>query len=97
MEIKDGTIVLNFTETGKGLTSNDVYGYVKGFAIAGSDQKFYWAKASIKDNTVSVFSDQVKTPVAVRYAWADNPQDANLQNVEGLPAAPFRTDNWLDK
>lgn len=97
MEIKGEMVVLNFTETGKGLTSNDVYGYVKGFAIAGSDQEFYWAKASIQGNSVYVSSGKVKTPVAVRYAWADNPQDANLRNVEGLPAAPFRTDNWLDK
>jgi len=94
MEIKGERIVLNFSETGKGLTSNDVYGYVKGFAIAGSDKKFYWAKASIQGNSVFVFSDKVKNPVAIRYAWADNPEDANLRNMEGLPAAPFRTDNW---
>jgi len=94
MEIKTDMAVLNFTNTGKGLISNDIYGYIRGFAIAGSDQKYYWAKAYIKDNLVYVYSDNVKNPVAVRYAWADNPQDANLSNAEGLPAAPFRTDDW---
>lgn len=97
MEIKADTISLSFSEIGNGLFTNDIYGYVKGFAIAGNNQRFYWAKASIKNNRVYLNSDKVKMPVAVRYAWADNPLDANLRNMEGLPTAPFRTDNWIDK
>lgn len=64
-----------------------------GFAIAGDDQKFYWADAVINGNTVTVSSPNVKNPVAVRYAWADNPV-CNLYNSAGLPASPFRTDSW---
>lgn len=66
---------------------------LKGFIIAGDDQKFYKAEAVIKGNTVIVSSPQVKKPVAVRYAWANNP-DCNLYNGAGLPASPFRTDQW---
>jgi len=66
----------------------------KGFAIAGEDRKFVWAQAKILGgNQVEVWSDQVAEPVAVRYAWADNPV-CNLQNAAGLPATPFRTDDW---
>jgi sialate O-acetylesterase len=68
-------------------------GPLKGFAIAGSDRKFVWAQAEIKGSTVVVSSDAVAEPVAVRYAWADNPV-CNLYNKSGLPASPFRTDDW---
>jgi len=64
---------------------------IEGFAVAGADQKYYWAKATIDGDSVVVTSDKVLNPVTVRYAWADNPA-ANLYNKEGLPAAPFRTD-----
>jgi len=77
------------------LEVRDPYGYLKGFTVAGKDKKFYWAKAQkIDDNTVVVHSDKVSTPVAVRYGWADNPHDLNLYNQEGLPANPFRSDEW---
>ncbi|GHT54160.1 9-O-acetylesterase [Bacteroidia bacterium] len=66
---------------------------IKGFAIAGSDHVFHWANAVIKGNEVTVSSPEVKFPVAVRYAWADNPV-CNLYDGAGLPASPFRTDNW---
>lgn len=62
------------------------------FAIAGEDKVFKWAKAKIVGDQVVVWNESVKKPVAVRYAWADNPETANLYNKEGLPAAPFRTD-----
>ena len=65
----------------------------KGFAIAGEDKKFVWADAKIDGDTVVVCSEKVAEPVAVRYAWADNP-DCNLYNKAGLPASPFRTDDW---
>ena len=69
-------------------------GPLKQFAIAGADKKFLWADAKIEGNTVIVSSPQVLEPIAVRYAWADNPAGANLYNAEGLPASPFRTDDW---
>ncbi len=68
-------------------------GPVKGFALAGEDHKFVWADARIEGNTVIVSSPKISKPVAVRYGWADNPI-ANLYNKAGLPASPFRTDDW---
>ena len=70
------------------------YGYLNGFAIAGADKKFVWAKAALQDGEVVVWSDEISQPVAVRYGWADNPDDLNLYNKEGLPTSPFRTDTW---
>lgn len=87
-------IRISFSNIGSGLMAKDKYGYVKGFAIAGEDKKFVWAQAFIDGNTVVVYSPSVQKPVAVRYAWGNNPDDANLYNKEGLPAVPFRTDNW---
>jgi sialate O-acetylesterase len=95
MEINGNSITLDFSNTGSGLMVKDKYGYLKSFMIAGADKKFVWARADVAPgNRVVVSSDAVKNPVAVRYAWADNPDDANLYNKEGLPASPFRTDNW---
>ena len=93
----DNKMILTFSETGEGLSTSDKskYGYIRGFAIAGADQKFVWAKAYIKNqNEVVVFNDQVKNPVAVRYGWANNPIEINLTNSDGLLASPFRTDEW---
>ncbi|GHT59832.1 9-O-acetylesterase [Bacteroidia bacterium] len=75
-----------------GLKTNDG-SEIKGFAIAGSDHVFHWANAVIKGNEIIVSSPDVKFPVAVRYAWADNPV-CNLYNGANLPASPFRTDVW---
>ena len=94
MKIDGDKIIITFTETGKGLAIRGGEKTLKHFAIAGEDQKFVWADAVIKGNTVVVSSKEVKNPVAVRYAWANNPDDANLMNKEGLLASPFRTDNW---
>jgi sialate O-acetylesterase len=69
-------------------------GAADGFAVAGADRQFVWADARIEGDRVVVWSDRVPAPVAVRYAWADNPARANLYNRAGLPAAPFRTDRW---
>ncbi len=66
---------------------------VKGFAIAGSDHKWHWADARIDGKSIVVSSPEVRHPVAVRYAWHINPI-CNLQNAAGLPAVPFRTDDW---
>lgn len=95
MEVDGNKIRIHFSETGSGLMLKDKYGYLKAFAIAGADKKFHWAKGEIvDDNTVVVYSDEVDQPVAVRFGWADNPDDLNLYNKEGLPATPFRTDDW---
>ena len=91
--IEGNKIRINFSNTGTGLmikTDNEdnlVY-----FSIAGADKKFVWAKAIIENNTVLVWNDEIPAPKYVRYAWADNPDGANLYNKEGLPASPFKTD-----
>ncbi|MBN2347991.1 MAG: beta galactosidase jelly roll domain-containing protein [Bacteroidales bacterium] len=93
MKIKKNKIILSFSNTGSGLEAKGG-GELKNFAIAGADKKFIWAEAKIKNNTIIVWNTSVNKPVAVRYAWADNPDGANLYNKEGLPASPFRTDSW---
>ena len=89
--IEGNTIIVSFTNTGSGLVSNDDEPFSQ-FAIAGADKKFVWAYAKIKGNTIVVSSADVANPKYVRYAWADNPDGANVYNREGLPASPFRTD-----
>ncbi len=93
LKIKDNVAILNFKQTGRGLKAKDGKA-LKYFAIAGADKKFFWADAVIDGQQVLVSSKAVPHPVAVRYAWADNPEGCNLSNQEGLPASPFRTDNW---
>jgi sialate O-acetylesterase len=92
MDNKDGKIILHFDHIGGGLVAKDG-GPLKGFAIAGQDHKFVWADTKIEGDVVVVGSDKITEPVAVRYAWADNPV-CNLYNKAGLPASPFRTDTW---
>jgi len=92
MQVKDDKVVLRFEHVGSGLVAKD--GELKTFAIAGADKKFVWANAQIVGDTVQVSCGQVARPAAVRYAWAANPIECNLYNKEGLPASPFRTDNW---
>ncbi len=95
IKIENNKAKVNFKHTGSGLTVNNKYGYLMGFEIAGKDNKFHFAKADIvNDNSVVVYTEKVKHPVAVRYAWSDNPEDANLYNNEGLPALPFRSGSW---
>jgi sialate O-acetylesterase len=90
MQINGNKIILSFSEIGSGLTMKG--DQLHSFAIAGSDNQFVWAEAKIENNRVIVWNDRIANPVAVRYAWADNPEGANLYNKEGLPASPFRTD-----
>lgn len=78
--------------TARGLRSCDG-SRLKGFAVAGADRIWHWADAKIEGSSVVVSSPEVKFPMAVRYAWADNPE-CNLTNDTGLPASPFRTDDW---
>jgi len=93
MKVSGDKIIIRFSDTGKGLAAKGG-GELKYFSIAGEDQKFVWADAAIKGNTVEVSNKQIAHPVAVRYAWAGDPAGANLYNSEGLPASPFRTDEW---
>jgi sialate O-acetylesterase len=93
METRDGKVLLTFDHVGQGLYSFDVREPL-GFAVAGEDRRFVWARARIVGtNQVEVASAEVPNPVAVRYAWAQNPV-CTLQSREGLPANPFRTDDW---
>ena len=94
MEIKGEQVVLSFDNTGTGLYTPDKYGYIKGFEIAGKDQVFHYAKAFINGNTVILFNEKIKNPVAVHFAWMGDASECNLFNKEGFPAVPFRTDEW---
>jgi len=89
--INGNEVRISFKYAG-GLKTTDG-GPVKGFAIAGDDHHFVWADARIEGDTVIVSSPKISKPVAVRYAWADNPI-TNLYNKAGFPASPFRTDDW---
>ncbi|MFT3824901.1 MAG: sialate O-acetylesterase [Chitinophagaceae bacterium] len=93
MKIEGNKIRLSFA-AGSGLAIGNGETSLKGFAIAGNDKQFVWANAKIENNTIVVWSDAIKDPVAVRYAWADNPGAVNLFNQAGIPASPFRTDKW---
>jgi sialate O-acetylesterase len=93
MRIKGNAIIVDFLNKGSGLEARGDL-KLKQFAISGPDKKFVWANAAIKKNKVIVWNENISAPIAVRYAWADNPRSANLYNKEGLPASPFRTDSW---
>jgi sialate O-acetylesterase len=93
MEVNDGAVIVKFKDVGGGLRTVDA-AEVHGFAIAGEDRKWVWAEARIiAPDEVAVSSKEVAAPLAVRYAWADNPV-CNLYNNVGLPVTPFRTDDW---
>jgi sialate O-acetylesterase len=91
MKVEGGAIRVKFTHAG-GLNAKG--GTLHWFQIAGADQKFVDADAKIEGDSVIVSSPEVANPVAVRYAWDNYPNTANLYNASGLQAAPFRTDNW---
>ena len=93
MKIQGNYVYIYFSNIAKSLllkSGNEV----KELAIAGSDKKFFWAKSRVEVDRIIVWNDEVSAPVAVRYAWCDNPLNVNLYNSEGLPAEPFRSDNW---
>ena len=103
-KIEDSSIRVNFDHAGGGLivgkkeglepTKEVTDGKLGRFAIAGADKQWHWADAAIDGNSVVVRSSEVAKPVAVRYAYSMNPVGANLYNKEGIPASPFRTDDW---
>jgi sialate O-acetylesterase len=84
-------VIISFSNPGSGLVAKDGKP-LRYFSISGADGKFVWANAKIQGNKVIAWNDTITDPVAVRYAWADNPDGANLFNKEGLPASPFKTD-----
>ncbi|AWK04696.1 sialate O-acetylesterase [Flavobacterium crocinum] len=88
LEKKEEQLILSFDTIGTGLISKGG-DTLNGFAIAGADGKFVWAKATIEGDKVIVWNNDIQNPVKVRYAWADNPSNANLFNKEDLPASPF--------
>lgn len=95
-QVQDGAVRVTFDQAGAGLKARDG-GALKRFEIAGADRVWHWADARIDGtDSVIVSSAEVKAPVAVRYAWAANPEGANLVNSDGLPASIFRTDDWDD-
>jgi sialate O-acetylesterase len=96
MEKQDNKITIRFRVSRQPDAALDAFDgdELTGFAIAGEDKKFVWAQARVSgEDRVDVWSDEIADPVAVRYAWADNPR-CNLRNRAGLPATPFRTDDW---
>ena len=92
MKTEGNRIIISFKYTGGKLIVKEGVD-LKHFSIAGDNKKFVLANAKIEGNKVIVWNDAITHPVAVRYAWADNPEGANLYNIGGLPASPFRTDD----
>jgi len=92
-KINGNKIELSFTHTNGGLSAKG--DTLKGFTIAGADKLFHPATAVITGDKITVASTDVASPIAIRYAWANNPT-CNLYNGAGLPASPFRTDDWFD-
>jgi sialate O-acetylesterase len=87
LEARGDRLILSFEHVGGGLVAKG--DRLQGFAVAGADGPFVWANAAIDGDHVVVHSERVPRPARVRYAWADNPDTANLYNREGLPASPF--------
>lgn len=95
-EVKGTRVILTFKDAGSGLKIKDG-DKLEEFAVAGADKKWHWAEAKITGkNRIEVSSPKVSIPAAVRYAFNNNPKHPNLTNESGLPATPFRTDNWPD-
>ncbi len=98
VDIKDDYALVSFETGNAPLTVRDKYGYITGFAVAGPDKVFRYAKAELVDpQTVKVYCKEVAKIEAVRFLWSDNPGMLTLYNKAGLPAEPFRTDNWNDR
>lgn len=93
MKVVGSKVKIYFAHTDGGLVAKG--GKAEEFSLAGSDQKWYWADARIEGKAIVLTSPEVPHPVAARYAWQSNPR-ATLYNGAGLPAVPFRTDNWLE-
>jgi len=97
VEFKDSKAIVSFKHIYEGLKigplNDSISNELKGFSIAGTNKIFVWADAKIQGDKVIVSSSKVKNPVSVRYGWSRHPE-CNLYNSIGLPASPFKTDNW---
>ena len=104
LRVEGSKAIVEFDHTGAGLMVGRKVGLqptveengasLRRFAIAGQDRTWFWAEAQIEGNTVVCTHPQVPHPVAVRYGFSMNPDGANLYNHDGLPASPFRSDDW---
>jgi len=94
MQLDRNIATISFDHIGSGLLVKNKHGYINEFEIAGEDKNFHWAKAKLDGDKIIVWSDKVEKPVAVRFGWSCNPAEFNLYNKEGLPASPFRIDDW---
>ncbi len=92
--VRGDTVDLEFVVTGGPLVKRADADSTSSIAIAGADRQFVWAKSRVRGSHLLVWSDKVRSPIAVRYAWSDSPNRASLFDRTGLPAAPFRTDRW---
>jgi sialate O-acetylesterase len=93
--VANGRVIVTFDNADGGLVNRAADGKLNGFAIAGADRKWHWAEARVDGERVTVWNAAVPEPVAVRYAWSNSPSGLTLYNRSGLPAAPFRTDDWV--
>ena len=94
VKFEKGFALISFRNLKSPLWTKNKFGYIHGFALAEKDQTFFWAKAEISNGQIKVYSNRVSDPVAVRYAWSNNPGSVDLYNQAGLPAPPFRSDQW---
>ena len=92
MKVIDGKIKITFSNPNSIAVKDGTL--LKNFAIAAKDKKFVWAEAKYHNNEVIVWNEAIDVPVAVRYAWADNPGSINFYDIKGMPVSPFRTDEW---
>lgn len=91
MEVSNDSIIITFDDD---ISTRNKYGYISGFSVAGADGQFHWAKARLKSkNSVAVYNSAIKSPKMARYLWSGEPGEIDLYNKEGLPVAPFRTDD----
>jgi sialate O-acetylesterase len=94
LRVHGSQLELSFSELGGGLVAAGSDGVLRGFAVADDGRQFRSAQARIQGNMVIVSHPDIKHPTVVRYGWLDNPEQSNLFNRSGLPASPFRTDDW---
>jgi sialate O-acetylesterase len=94
MRLHGSQLELSFSDLGGGLVAAGSDGVLRGFAVADDSRQFRPANARIQGGKVIVSHPDIKHPAAVRYGWLDNPEQSNLFNRSGLPASPFRTDDW---